>query len=91
MPIKLPDKCLRNKNDCTPIAQIESNCKTSYSCCGLNDGTLREIEQDKFTVCFHNDIIDEYSHWDRRDITDMLSVLAQALSVDANMENNNEL
>lgn len=88
MPIQLPDKCLRDYDCCKPLAQVASDTGKSFNCCGLNDGSRRVVEQDKFTLCFENGKVSEESHCDRRDLTDFLSVIAQALSVDANMEYN---
>lgn len=85
MPITLPEKCLRNLNDCNPLAQICSDNGNSFICCGKNDGRTRKIKQDEFRHCWVNSEIDELSDWDRRDISDTLSVLAQALSIDANI------
>ena len=85
MSISLPEKCLRNRDDCQPLAQIESDCRESFICCGLNDPSKRTILVDRFRVCWKNDVIDELSDWDERDIKDTMSVLTQALSVDANL------
>ena len=84
--IKLPEKCLRGMDRCMPLSQLQSDCGRSFMCCGENDGSDREYEQDKYTVCFKNDIIDERTHWDKRDITDTASVLIQALSIIENKE-----
>jgi hypothetical protein len=90
--IELPEKCLRGLNNCEPLAQVSAemipNEVYSYICCGMNDGSNRAMPQDKFTLCWKNGDIDEYSHWDKRDLIDTISVIAQALSVDANRENN---
>ena len=86
MPLWVPNKCLRKYDYCSPLAQVESDCGTSFSCCGTNDGSHRAIEQDRFTLCFENGHVSEESYCDRRDLTDHLSVIAQALCVDANME-----
>jgi len=83
--IVLPDECLRGL-DCQPYAQIQSNCGGSFICCGLNSPEQRAEPQDKFRVCWKNEVIDEMTDWDRRDLTDTISVMAQALSVDANIE-----
>ena len=88
MSITLPDKCLRDRTDCEPLAQISSDCGTSFFCCGHNDGTTRDVKEDRFTLCFKNELIDEMGHWCERDIKDQMSVMAQALSVDENMRNN---
>ena len=86
--IKLPEKCLRGRCDCEPLAQLESDCGQSFICCGRNDGTERTEPGDEFTMCFKNNSCDERGFWDRRDITDHISVMAQALSIDANLEAN---
>ena len=84
MALVLPEKCLRSMSDCEPLAQIESDCKTSFICCGKNDAGSRTLDRDVYRVCFHNETIDERTDWDKRDITDTLSVLAQALSIEEN-------
>ena len=87
--IKLPKKCLRGKNTCEPYAQIKSDHKPiSFICCGVNDGSERRFDQDKFTVCWKNRSIDDVTHWDERDIKDTMSIMAQALSVDENKKAN---
>jgi hypothetical protein len=59
-------------------------------CCGHIEKDYRTIPQDRFRVCWKNVDVDEMGDYDRRDLTDTLSVIAQALSVDANVEANNE-
>jgi len=87
MPLYLPTKCLRNRDDCEPLAQIESDeSPKSFICCGRNDGCTRVEHLDEFRVCWKNGGIDELSDWDRRDIIDTVSVLAQALSIDENLK-----
>lgn len=83
--MELPEKCLRNREDCEPRAQIASDNGKSFICCGRNDGTGRTVDQDCFTVCWKNGEIDTRDNWDRRDITDTASVLIQALSVEENL------
>lgn len=87
--IVLPDECLRGL-DCEPYAQIKSRCGESFICCGLNSPEERTFPQDKFRVCWKNSEIDDMSDWDRRDLIDTISVMAQALSVDANIEVNHD-
>jgi len=87
--ITLPQFCPRSLTDCQPLAQILVDDKPfEFVCCGHNDGKTRVMKNDRFRVCFHNEAIDEMTDWDERDIKDHISVLAQALSVDANMLNN---
>lgn len=90
MAINLPEKCLRGRHDCEPWAQIEPEEKDSFICVGLNDGTTRVFPQDEFTMCWKNKEIDEYSHWDKRDLTDTASIILQALSISENIKNNKE-
>ena len=84
--IILPDKCLRGYLNCEPLAQIEADNGDSFICCGLNDGSIREIEADRFTFCFKNLDTDEETYNDKRDLTHMLAVISQALAVDEERE-----
>ena len=81
--IHLPERCLRDRADCEPLAQLAADDGTSFICCGRN--AEREHPADRFRVCWKNDAVDEMGDWSERDIKDTLSVLAQALSVDVNM------
>ena len=89
--IKYPKKCPRKLTDCQPYAQIISDVKPiSFFCCGENDGTGRVVEQDKYTLCFKNDAIDELTHNDKRDLTHMASVIIQALAIiECDVDNEN--
>lgn len=77
----LSEKCLRGRKDCQPYSQIASANNESFFCCGKNDGTTRSFDQDKYTVCFKNESIDEISHNDKRDLVHHASVLIQALAI----------
>jgi len=88
MSIYKPDTCIRGHATCDPLARIESTCGSSFTCCGLNDGSNRVLEQDKYTICFKNSKIDTEEHWDRIDLVDQLSILSQALSVETHLEDN---
>ena len=90
MPLFLPEKCLRNREDCEPLAQIASDDGESFVCCGANDGTINNNHQDRFRVCWKNDVVDEESEWDRRDLIDTIAVFSSALSVDENRMVNRE-
>ena len=88
MSLYIPEYCPRDCSDCYSLAQIISDSEIeSFVCCGLNDGTRRALQQDKFTVCFKNAVIDSIEHWDYQDMKDMMSVLAQALSADHHLQN----
>lgn len=88
MPLCVPDKCHRCLTTCKPLASIESetNPETgmpySFICVGMNDGSeVKEGDkQNKYTVCWHNSQVDDRSFWDKRDLTDTMSVFGQALS-----------
>jgi len=77
----LPDKCIRGHDYCAPLSLIESDDGDSFFCCGENDGSNRELEQDKYTLCFKNMDMDIEHHNDKRDLTHQLSVIAQALAI----------
>lgn len=81
MPFILPEKCLRGRDDCLPLAQIASDCGASFFCCGENDGSTRSVEQDNFRLCFKGEYRDEMSDNDRRDLTHLNSVIAQAIAI----------
>lgn len=83
MAISLPARCPRCREDCGPLSQIESDSGESFICCGHN--TARNIPQDRFRLCFKNGLVDEMTDNDEADLHDLLSVIAQALSVDAHM------
>ncbi len=88
MGIRLPDKCLRDDNDCEPLSQIQADDKTSFFCCGLNDETRRTVKTDIYRLCFKNRDVDEVSDNDARDLLSLSSVIIQALVVMANHEEN---
>jgi hypothetical protein len=86
------NKCLRGRDDCTPLSNLSSDDEEcSFICVGYNKIDSREVIQDRFTLCWKNNIIDDRGHWDRRDLLDTQSVIAQALSTDENIRvNENE-
>lgn len=85
MPLRLPETCLRGLSDCEPLAQIQSDNGDSFICCGVNDGARRKMNEDRFTHCWQNSEVQQMDYWSMRDMKDTISVLAQALSVDANI------
>lgn len=86
--IRLPEKCLRDRTDCRPLAQVASDSGNSFICCGCNDETNRVWPEDRFRMCWVNESVDEMTDWDERDLKDTISVMAQALSADENMKVN---
>lgn len=79
--IAFPEKCLRNRTSCQPYSQIASDCGTSFFCCGENDGSGRQVEQDRFTVCFKGEHDDRISNNDKRDLIHQASVIMGALAI----------
>ena len=84
--IHLPQGCPRGREDCDPLSRISSGGFVSFICCGTNDGSTRELEQDRFRLCQKNEWTDEMSDCDHRDLVDLVAVVAGALSVDANID-----
>lgn len=79
--ITLPEECLRERTNCDPYAQIAADDGSSFFCCGVHDGTLSPVLQDKYTVCFKGPHDDDVSLYDKRDLIHNASVLIQALAV----------
>lgn len=80
------NKCFRCREDCTPISNLSADEEPlSFICVGYNRIADRVIKKDRFTLCWKNSLIDERGHWDRRDLLDTQSVIAQALSTDENI------
>lgn len=89
--------CMRCRTDCTPLANlsadepVEGLTPASFVCVGLNAPDSRTWPQDRFTLCWKNAAVDERGHWDKRDLLDTMSVIAQALSTDENIRMNQGL
>lgn len=88
--IKLPEKCLRDYNDCEPLAQLKADGFDDFICIGLNNGKTRKIKNDIFRKCDKGLEIDTEFDCDYRDLTDEISVIGQALSIKENMKANKE-
>ena len=72
----------------TPLANLTADGSmppASFICVGANHPASRTVKADRFTLCWKNAAIDERSHWDKRDLLDTMSVIAQALSTDENI------
>ncbi len=81
-----PEKCLRHLESCSPLAQIASDELVdgepiSFICVGANDGTDRVVEQDWYTFCWKNHVVDQRDHIDLTDLLHTQSVIAQALTM----------
>lgn len=87
------NRCYRCRTDCTPVANLsadgESEVPVSFVCIGFNRAQDRTVPADRFTLCWKNKAIDERGHWDKRDLMDTMSVIAQALSTDENIRVSN--
>lgn len=83
--IYLPEQCLRGLTTCEPLGQIagedEDGNIASFFCCGQNDGTDRGVDQDRYTLCFRNHLVDQRTHNDKRDLVHQIAVISQALAV----------
>ena len=80
--MKTPERCLRNRDDCQPLAQMESEGGESFVCCGerTNDPSERAVQQDCFTYCCKTeDGVDEMQWLDRYDMHSTIYVLSRAL------------
>lgn len=89
--------CFRCRSDCTPLANLGSDAPSksapsapvSFICVGVNHPASRSVPQDRFTLCWKNRAVEERGHWDKRDLLDTMSVIAQALSIDENIRASN--
>ena len=80
------NRCLRCREDCTPLANLSADEQgSSFICVGYNRLAVRTVQQDRFTLCWKNKAVDERGFWDRRDLLDTMSVIAQAVSTDENI------
>lgn len=90
MAIELPHSCPRNIPTCSPLSQIVSDDGISFICVGMHRGNPRE-PGDVYRECIRaRPGVDHMCDCDRRDLTDLASVVTGALSVLANMEENGE-
>lgn len=89
------NRCYRCRTDCVPVANLSGESPAdgeqpvSFVCVGFNRKEDRVVQADRFTLCWKNEVVDERGHWDRRDMLDTMSVIAQALSIDENIRVNN--
>ena len=90
MSTQTENACLRCRADCVPLANLSADGEgKSFVCVGLNKKESRTVMQDRFSLCWKNSMVDEFSHWDKRDLLDTMSVIAQALNTDENIRVNN--
>lgn len=82
MPIYYGGDCLRKRNNCEAVSQIQSDCKTSFVCCGFNTPKNKTEEKDIFRLCWKNKVVDEIGDYDKIDMQDTITVLSYTLSVD---------
>lgn len=95
MSTQTENNCFRCRTDCTPVANLSADAPStagtpaSFVCVGFNRKEDRSVPQDRFTMCWKNHAVDERGHWDKRDLLDTMSVIAQALSTDENIRVSN--
>lgn len=77
--LSVPHYCPRGRTDCSALAQIIAAEHKSFICCGEN--AKPPMPQDKYVVCFKNDLIDDRQCHDKRDLMQTVGVMAGALSV----------
>jgi len=91
------NRCFRCRTDCVPVANLSADqpaadgSASSFVCVGFNRKEDRTVPADRFTLCWKNKAVDERGHWDKRDLIDTMSVIAQALSTDENVRVNEGL
>ena len=78
--LSLPEKCLRNKDNCVPLSQIAAENDISFFCCGINNGEGVSVKQDKYTVCFSGPHRNSMAFYDKRDIVHQVAVMTHALA-----------
>ena len=83
-----PEYCPRGKDDCSSLCQIIAKGHASFMCVGENDPDSREMPQDRFRVCFKNGHVDDMQDYDKRDLMQTNAVLAGALAIIAEREDN---
>lgn len=102
MGINIYETCWRGRTDCTSIHCIPSEPEgiteeqyyerdyvpLAFVCCGTNTPTERVENQDRYRLCFKNDVIDEMTDNDMQDLTTIMSVISAALNWDAIMKVN---
>lgn len=80
--LKYPEKCLRELVTCRPYGQIQSEIvdgEQSFFCCGIHDGSMAPVAQDKYTLCFSGKFRNDMTFSDRRDLVDQAAVIMNAL------------
>lgn len=98
MPIQLYPKCWRDRDDCEPIHCIDAAPEDlteeqfmefdyqphSFVCCGCVKPEARKtVPQDAFRVCWKTPLTDDMADHDEQDLTHLVSVVSQALAVQA--------
>lgn len=101
MALNLYPVCHRGRNDCEPIHCIASEPEgiteeqflnfdyepPSFVCAGCNKD--RNVNQDRYRLCFKNSSTDEISDNDLQDLTSIIAVVGAALNTDAVRKVNN--
>lgn len=83
--MRYPERCLRNRTDCQPLSQMQSDGSESFICCGerTNEPSERTVPRDCFTFCWKTqDGVDDMQWMDRYDMDSTIYVLSRALVMD---------
>jgi hypothetical protein len=89
MAFELPEKCLRGRSNCEPLSQIASDDECSFFCAGFNGGDMNTtLRQDVYTLCFKGDYDDDIKLFDKRDLVHQMAVIAEALAIIQQREEN---
>lgn len=73
--------CPRGRDECESLSQIIADEHSSFVCCGEVKEHARSIPQDRYRLCWKNPVVDEMGEYDKRDLIDQMSVIAQAISI----------
>jgi len=76
-----PSGCPRGRDDCDPLSNIVSTCGDTFVCLGLNDGSTRVIEEDRYRHCFKNPAGDDMYDLNDADMRDLVGVLSMGYAV----------
>lgn len=74
----LPKKCMRKRNDCTPLSLVKAT-DNSYMCCGLN--FTRNVEIDLYRHCFKTEATDSMYDYSKKDMLSVIAVFSESMNI----------
>lgn len=77
--------CPRGQGNCTPLANIVADDRSSFICCGQSGPQSRSVIEDPYRLCFYNKETDTCYDHDETDLRDLLAVIADALALGARL------